>query len=62
MPGHQFVDPLLWPAVDQAGEQIGNVSYRIDAAVELAGFDQRCQAGPIFTAFIRATEHAIFSG
>jgi hypothetical protein len=31
MPGRQFVDPLLWPAVDQAGEQVGDVGDQIDS-------------------------------
>jgi hypothetical protein len=35
MPGHQFVNALLGPAVHQARQQFGDVELRIDA-VELA--------------------------
>ena len=38
-PGHEFVDTLLRPAVDETCQQLGHVGQRIDA-VELAGLDQ----------------------
>ena len=40
MPGHQFVDALLGPAVDQARQQVGDVELRIDA-VELKVYAAR---------------------
>jgi len=37
--GHQFIDAFLWPAVDEACQQIGEIGLRIDA-IQLAGLDQ----------------------
>ena len=31
MPWHEFVDARLWPAVHQAGQQVGEVGLRLDA-------------------------------
>ena len=36
MPGHQLVDAVLWPSVDQARQQVSEVELRIDA-IQLAG-------------------------
>ena len=38
MPLHEFVDARLWPAVHQAGQQVGEVGLRLDA-VQFAGLD-----------------------
>src|SRR3712207_8248719 len=45
-----LVDAAVRPAVDEAGEQIGEVALRVDA-VELAGFHQRGHGRP------RSEEH-----
>jgi len=39
VPGHQLIDTLLRPAVDEACQQVGEVGLWIDA-IELAGLDQ----------------------
>ena len=38
-PWHEFVDAAVGPAVDEAGQQVGEVTLRIDA-VELAGLHE----------------------
>ncbi len=38
-PWEQIVEPVLGPAVDQAGEHVGDVGLRVDV-VELASFDK----------------------
>ena len=40
VPGHQFVDAILRPAVHQPGEQLSDIGERIDA-VQFARLDQR---------------------
>jgi NAD(P)-dependent dehydrogenase (short-subunit alcohol dehydrogenase family) len=60
-PGHEFVDALLRPAIDEACQQFGHVCQRVDA-VELTGLDQRRHARPVFAALVAAREEAIFSG
>jgi transposase-like protein len=52
-PGHQFVQTGGRPEIDQLGEDIGQIGLRLDAA-ELAGLDQRSDAGPVLRALIRA--------
>jgi transposase-like protein len=52
-PGHQFVQTGGRPEIDQLGEDVGQIGLRFDAA-ELAGLDQRSDAGPILRALIRA--------
>jgi hypothetical protein len=39
VPRHQFIDALLWPAIHQAGQQIGEVGLWIHA-VEFAGLER----------------------
>jgi hypothetical protein len=41
-----LVELLDGPAVDELGEDIGQIGLRVDA-VKLAGLDQRCEAGPV---------------
>ena len=45
-PGHEFVQTGGWPEIDQLGEDVGQIGLRLDAA-ELAGLNQRSDAGPI---------------
>src|SRR3954470_18004450 len=60
VPRHQFIDAVLRPAVHQACQQISEIGLRIDA-IELAGLDQRCQAGPVFSPFVTAGKKAVLS-
>jgi hypothetical protein len=46
-------------AVDDSGEDVREVSHRIDA-VELAGLDQRSDDGPILSSAVRAGEKRVF--
>ena len=52
-PRHQFIDAVLRPAIHQACDEIGEIDLRIDA-IQLTGLDQRRQACPILSAFVRA--------
>jgi hypothetical protein len=36
VPWHQFIDAILWPSVNQAGQQIGEIRLGIDA-IEFTG-------------------------
>ncbi len=52
-PGHEFVQTRGRPEIDKSGEDVGQIGLRLDAA-ELAGLDQRSDAGPVLRALIRA--------
>ena len=54
-PRHEFGDPFVGPAIDEPGQQVGQVGFRIDA-VQLAGLDQRGQHRPVFRPFVAAGE------
>ena len=60
MPRHELVDPAIGPAVDQAGQQVGELDLRIDA-VQLAGLDQGRHGRPSGTAVIATGEQRVFS-
>jgi hypothetical protein len=47
-------------AVDDLGERVGEIDVRIDA-VELAGFDQRGDDSPVFSAAVGAGEERILA-
>ena len=59
-PRHELVDTLGGPKVDELGEDVGEVGLRI-GAVELAGFDERSDAGPILGAEIVAGEQRVLA-
>ncbi len=52
-PGHEFVQTRGRPEVDESAEDVDQIGLRLDAA-ELAGLDQRSDAGPVLRALIRA--------
>jgi hypothetical protein len=60
VPGHQFIDAFLRPAVHQTSQQVAEMDLRIDA-IRLAGLDQRRQTGPGFSSFVAAREQAVLS-
>jgi hypothetical protein len=45
-PRQQFIEFLHWPAIDQLGEDIGQISLRVDS-VNLCGLDQRSETRPV---------------
>jgi hypothetical protein len=51
--GKQVVDRIGIGAQDDAGEDIGEICLRIDAA-QLAGFDERGEGRPVFGAQVMA--------
>lgn len=51
VPWHEFVDACLWPTVDEARQQVGEVCEWIDF-VQLACLYQRGEPGPVLSAFI----------
>ena len=46
-PGGEFGEAAVRPAVDELAKHVGEVSLGVDA-VQLAGFDQRGENGPVF--------------
>lgn len=52
---HEIVDTAVTVAIDDAGEDVGEVGLWIDA-VQLACFDQRRDGGPVFGASVRTSE------
>jgi len=59
-PRHEFVQTRGWPEIDQLGEDVGQIGLRLDAA-ELAGLDQRSDAGPVLRALIMPREQCILA-
>ena len=59
-PGQQLVDVAVGMAVDDPGEDVGEVGERIDA-VQLAGLDQRGDGGPMLGAAVGAGEQRILA-
>ena len=59
-PWEKFVDCPGEVTADDPGECVGEIGVRVDA-VQLAGFDQRGDDGPIFRAAIRAREEGVFA-
>jgi hypothetical protein len=59
-PRQELVEFLDGPAIDELGEDIGQIGLRVDA-VKLGGLDQRCEAGPVDSTVVVAGEQAIFS-
>ena len=55
MPGHELVDAVLRPAVDETGQQVGEIALRVHT-VELAGLDEGGDRGPVCAAFVAAGE------
>ena len=45
-PGHQAVDARVMPAVDEAGDSLGEIALRVDG-VQFAGFDQGSDRSPV---------------
>ena len=58
-PGQQLVE-LFEMAVDDLGEDVGEVGVRIDA-VELAGLDQRGDDRPVLAAAVGAGEERVLA-
>src|ERR1700676_864857 len=59
-PRHELVETRGRPEVDQLGENVGQIGLRVDA-VELAGLDDRGDAGPILRALIMPGEQRILA-
>src|SRR6476646_3635273 len=57
-PGHELVEARSRPEIDQAGEHVGEVGLRVDAA-QFAGFDERGDAGPVLGALIVTGEERL---
>ena len=59
-PGQQVVEAPLRVALDDAGDDVGEVGARLDAD-ELAGFDQRDGHQPVLSATIRAGKQGVLA-
>ena len=59
-PRHELVEARGRPEIDQPGENVSQIHLRVDAA-ELAGLDQRGDAGPVLRALIMPGKECILS-
>ena len=59
-PGQELVDAAVGVAVDDAGDDVGEVGVRLDAD-ELAGLDQRGDDRPVLGAAVGAGEERILA-
>src|SRR5215472_18956172 len=59
-PRHELVETRSRPEIDQPGENIGQISLRVDAT-EFAGLDERGDAGPILRTLIMPGEERILA-
>ena len=59
-PGQQFIELALRMAVDDAGDDVGEVSVRLDAN-QFAGLDERGDHGPVLGAAVGACEQGILA-
>ena len=59
-PRHQLVETGGWPEVDQLGENVGQIRLRVDAT-ELAGLDERSDAGPVLRALIMPGKECVLA-
>jgi hypothetical protein len=50
-PWHEFVETRGRPQVDKLGEHVGQIGLRVDT-VELAGFDERSNSGPVLRVLV----------
>jgi hypothetical protein len=60
VPREEFVETIDGVSFDEAGEDVGEVSFGVDA-VEFAGLDERGQDRPMLAAAIRAREERILA-
>jgi hypothetical protein len=60
-PGQELIDLAVGMAVDDPGEDVIEIGERIDV-VQLAGFDQGGNDGPMLGAAVRAREQGVFAG
>ena len=59
-PRKEIVDATVGVAIDDLGDDVGEIGLRIDG-VEFAAFDQRCDNRPILSSTIGAGEERVFS-
>jgi len=59
IPGQEFIDPGVCMAVDDGGKGIGHPGVGIDS-IELAGFNQGSDDGPVWRPGIVAFEEGVF--
>ena len=59
-PGQQVVDLALRMTGDDAGDGVGEIGLRVDG-VELAGFHERGDDGPVLAAAVGASEERVLA-
>ncbi len=59
-PRQELVEAAVGVAVDDAGDDVGQVSVRLDAN-QFTGLDERGDGGPMFGTAVRAGEQSILS-
>jgi hypothetical protein len=60
IPGHEVVDAVSGPAIDELAEGVGEPGVRIDA-IQLRCLDQRSDDRPISSTLIAAGKERIFT-
>src|SRR5260370_34769424 len=59
-PRHELVETRGRPEIDQPGQHVAEIGLRIDA-MELAGLDERSDAGPVLRALIVARKQRVLA-
>jgi hypothetical protein len=59
-PRHKFVEARSGPEIDEPVEDVGDIGLRLDI-VELASFNQRSDAGPVFCALVMTGEERVLA-
>ncbi|MGY3619234.1 transposase-like protein [Bradyrhizobium sp. USDA 10063] len=59
-PRHEFIQAGSRPEIDKLGENVGQVGLGLDTA-ELAGLNQRSDAGPVLRALIMPREQCVLT-
>src|SRR5258708_5657368 len=59
-PWHEFVEARCGPEIDELVEDVGDVGLRL-AVVEVAGLDQRRDAGPGFGPLVMTSEERVLA-
>ena len=59
-PRHQLIDVVVWMTVDDPGEDVGQIAEWVDI-VELTGFDQGGDGGPMLGTAVRPREQRVLS-
>src|ERR1043166_5635333 len=60
IPGQELVETGVWPEIDEAGENVGEIHVWVDA-VELGRLNQGSGDGPVFRAVVVTGEECVLA-